>query len=141
MSESFVYRMLKKTFDDNCGTDKPTGIHFCFQCGKPFRIDEAKYCPDCNWWIAPCGHCGCTLSIDERIDLELAFKRICGGVCRLNPKKRKKRNLVRISSTDFFKWAEQYYPSLVSDYRAGKISLDDLLMRIYERIGLKFHIT
>lgn len=140
ISLSFACLMLKKTFDENCGSDKPTGIHYCFVCGKPFRINEASYCPTCNWWkAAPCGHCGCSLSLEDRIQLELGFKSICGGRCRLNPKKRKKRgsDIIRgVSREEFLKWAEKFYPEWVAEYRAGRMDFDELHREIHKKTGL-----
>lgn len=137
LHESFAYRMLKKTYESPC--DKKGAFHYCFVCGKPFRITDATYCPKCNWWKSPCGHCACDLNLEERVNLELAFKDICGGTCRLNPKKRKKHgsNIIRgITKEEFLEWANKHYPALVEKYNKGEIDFDKLHFEISTRTGL-----
>lgn len=136
--EGLVYSMLKKTFDENCGSDKPTGVHFCFQCGQPFKISDASYCSHCGWWhSAVCGHCGCSLSLEDRVNLELAFKAVCGGTCKLNPKKRKSSDIIRGASREqFLEWASKYYPDWFEEYRAGRMDFDELHREIHKLTGL-----
>jgi hypothetical protein len=137
--EDFAFKMLKKTFDENCGSRSPTGIHYCFVCGEPFRISEAEYHEACNWWKSPCGHCGCSFALEDRVKLELAFKEICGGTCKLNPKKRKRHSsdIIRgVSRDEFLKWAEKFFPDWVAEYRAGRMDFDELHREIHKETGL-----
>jgi len=136
--EHFSYKMVKKTYAEGC--DRENAIHYCFQCGKPFKISEAEYCEKCNWWKAPCGHCGCTLDPISRIEVELAFQKICGGKCKLNPKKRRKStNIIKnLPKESFLKWVEEFYPDLYTDYMRGRLAWQDLVRQAEIRSGLVF---
>jgi len=140
MLQAKAVEALIHTYLDNCAKtlrgEEPSGIHICFGCGNPFRIDEAVYCPICNWWRAPCGHCGCSLELSARVALEKAFQSICGK-CVLNPKKRKSSNVIRgVTRDDFVKWVEKIYPNLAADYHAGRLSFDKLLLDVQTRSDL-----
>jgi len=129
--------MLKKTFDMGC--DREKAIHYCFVCGTAFEISDAIYCEKCNWWKAPCGHCACQLNPEQRMSLEAAFFQVCGGTCKINPKKKKRRSsdIIRgVSREDFIKWTEKILPDLYSEYKAGRLSFEDLVRQASIRTGL-----
>jgi len=131
--------MIERTYQEGC--DRKDVIHFCFQCGKPFKISDATYCEKCNWWRSPCGHCGCTLDPTSRLEVELAFQKVCGGKCKLNPKKRKRKksNIIRnVPKDHFFKWVQKFYPDLYTEYSQGRLSFEDLVKQVEIRSGLIF---
>lgn len=133
---NFQFEMLKKTHDMGC--DKANAIHYCFVCGKPFGISDAVYCEACNWWKSPCGHCGCTLTPEERMNLETAYLQICGQ-CKINPKKKKRgsSNIIRgVSKEYFLEWTKKMYPDLYSRYTSGELSFEDLHREVSLKSGL-----
>lgn len=134
---------LRVTYENNCGRirhgERPLGIHTCFVCNGEFRINEAKFCDVCQWWISPCNHCGCSLSLPARVALAKAFFSICGGVCQLNPKRKKRRssNIIRgVTREDFIKFVEKIYPNLAVDYHAGRLGFEKLILEVEARSGL-----
>ena len=119
--------------------------HYCFSCAKPFDPYEAESCEKCGWLKCPhCGRCACDLSLEARIAIEQVFRTFClaclpKAKCILNPRKKKKRGgkVIRgVSREDFLEFAHKYYPSLVADYEAGRISFEELKARVERDIGL-----
>jgi len=108
MSERLV-DTVKKVM--NVGLER----HYCFSCAKPFDPYEAEPCEECGWLKCPhCGRCACDLSIEARIAIEQVFRTFCLACLP----------------------TRKYYPSLVADYEAGRISFDELKSRVERDIGL-----
>lgn len=117
--------------------------HYCFSCTRPFNPYEAEPCPICGWLKCPhCGRCACDLGLEARIAIEQVFSTFCltclpQSKCLLNPRKKKGGRVIRgVTREDFLQFAEKYYPSLVEDYRAGRISFEELVKRVQKDTGL-----
>jgi hypothetical protein len=76
--------------------------------------------------------------------IEQVFRTFClaclpKAKCILNPKKRKKRssNIIRgVTREDFLEFCRRYYPSLLADYEAGRISFELLKSKVEADVGL-----
>ncbi|MEW6624603.1 MAG: hypothetical protein AB1420_16015 [Bacillota bacterium] len=55
--------------------------HICFVCYKPFKVKEAKTCEKCGWLKCSEGHCACSLSSEEKTELERLWKERCEEKC------------------------------------------------------------
>jgi len=119
--------------------------HYCFSCTRPFNPYGAESCQVCGWLKCPyCGRCACNLSLEARLAIEQVFATFClsclpRSQCLLNPRKKRGGRVIRgVTRDDFIEFSEKFYPGLVEDYRAGRITFDKLLLEVERDTGLKW---
>lgn len=115
------------------------------ECKAVWKTEEGTYCPICDTWKCPaCHRCFCDLPAFTQYVLDAELASI--GLWRpfSNPPKRKKRGgrVIRgVTRDDFIEFAEKFYPSLVADYEAGRITFDKLLLEVERDSTLKWVFT
>jgi hypothetical protein len=112
----------------------------CWFCGEAFTEDEGAYHELCDTWKCPhCLKCFCDLPplAQQVLDREMFSLGLWQPFA--NPKKRKKRssNIIRgATKEDFLTFCEHYYKSWLDEYRAGRISFEELKLRVEADVGL-----
>jgi hypothetical protein len=109
-------------------------------CESVWRTEEGTYCPICDTYKCPkCGRCYCDLPPFTKYVLDAEMASI--GLWRPyeNAPKRKKRssNVIRgVTREDFLVFCEHYYKHWLDDYRAGRISFEELQDKVERQTGL-----